>query len=750
MGQEISMKQLYQIPRSGALKVEEVPLPSVPPGFVLVLNAASVISAGTERTAVQFAQSGLLDKARSRPDLVGQLMQKARREGILTAATAALSKLDAPQSLGYSCAGTVMAVGAGVSEFRVGDRVACAGADYAVHAEAVAVPVNLVAKIPSDSISFEDAAFATVGAIAMHGFRLGEPRLGEAVAVIGLGLIGLITVQIAKAAGCVVVGMDPDGSRGALAQQFGCDATATDDAQFASAVATLSSGIGADCVLITAGTSSNGPVELAAEVARGKARVVSVGAVGMTLPRKAYFQKELEFLVSRSYGPGRYDPNYESKGHDYPAEFVRWTENRNMQSFLALLAAGKLNVQAVITHRFSIDDAIKAYDLIAGESKEPYLGVLIRYPESVEQARSVELNAAKDREKVAGKVGLGVMGSGNFAVGVLIPAFQQAADVALLGLYSGRGVQGKHFGEKFGFQYATNQWSQLLEDASVHAMVIATRHSSHAQQVIATLHAGKHVFCEKPLCIDEASLATIVEEYRRSAEQGRAQIVMVGFNRRFSPMGQSLREFVKKIEEPLMIHYRVNGGQIPLDSWIQDAEIGGGRIIGEGCHFVDMCQFLAGSPCVRVFAAATPNMGKYADDNVAMTLEFANGSVANIVYTASGDKAMSKERIEVFGGGHSAVLDDFRTLEMWSDGRRKIEKSHLRQDKGHRAECEAFVRAIKDGAGSPIAFESLVNTTLTTLRLAQSVRERRALDVSWSAESVGEASELNSVLREAQ
>lgn len=731
------MKQLYQIPRSGSLAVQEVPTPAVPPGFVLVANAASVISAGTERTAVQFAQSGLLQKARSRPDLVGQLMQKARREGILTAANAAFSKLDAPQSLGYSSAGTVIAVGAGVSGFRVGDRVACAGADYAVHAEAVAVPANLVAKIPAGSqgeVSFEDAAFATVGAIAMHGFRLGEARLGETVAVIGLGLIGLIAAQIAKAAGCIVVGMDPDLSRCAIAEQLGCDATATGDAQFADAVSTLSSGIGADCVLITAGTSSNGPVELAAEVARGKARVVSVGAVGMTLPRTPYFKKELEFLVSRSYGPGRYDPNYESKGQDYPAEFVRWTENRNLQSFLALLAAGKLNLQAVVTHRFSIAEATKAYDLLSGANRDPYLGVLIGYPESMTQSRSLPLRAnGEPRDKIAGKVGLGFMGSGNFAVGVLLPAFQKLQDVSMQALSSGRGVAAKHFGDKFGFAYCTTQASELLADEKVHAVVIATRHSSHAQQVLSALRAGKHVFCEKPLCIDEASLLTLVEEYRRISEHGRAPILAVGFNRRFSPMVRAMREFVSKVQEPLVIHYRVNGGHIPLDSWIQDPESGGGRIIGESCHFVDTCQFLANSLCVRVFACATPNLGKYADDNVVMTLEFANGSVANIVYTANGDKAMSKERIEVFGGGRVAVLEDFRTLELWSDGKKKEMKSHLRHDKGHRAECAAFVRAVKEGSASPIPFESIMNTTLATIRLTESVRHRRPEEVSWSS-----------------
>ena len=355
----------------------------------------------------------------------------------------------------------------------------------------MAVPVNLAAKIPEGTnglVPFEDAAFTTIGAIAMHGFRLGEARLGETVAVIGLGLIGLITVQIAKAAGCRVAGIDPDSSRCGLAEQLGCDVTATDETQFGSAIEVLSNGIGADCVLITAGTSSNRPVELAAEIARSKARVISVGAVGMTLPRTPYFKKELQFLVSRSYGPGRYDNNYEGKGQDYPAEYVRWTENRNMQSFLALLAAGKVNLQALITHRFGMAEATRAYDLISGASHEPYLGILIKYPESIEQSHSLQLTAgiAKGR-KIEGKVGIAVIGSGNFATGVLIPAMRTVPDAALRGLCSARGVTGKHFGEKFGFEYCTSRMSQVLEDEQVDAVVVATRHSSHAQQVIAAL-----------------------------------------------------------------------------------------------------------------------------------------------------------------------------------------------------------------------------------------------------------------------
>ena len=718
------MKQIFQVPKTGKMTIADVPAPALFPGAVMVRVRASLVSAGTERTAVEFAQKSLFDKARSRPDLVRQVIDKSRREGILSTMEAAMRKLDSPQSLGYSLSGEVIGIGEGVAGFNIGDRVACAGADYAVHAEIVAVPANLVARIREGedgrAVSFEDAAFATLGAIAMHGLRLGEPALGESVAVIGLGVIGLIAVQLAKAAGCIVFGTDPDAARCALAERLGCDATATDADGFKTLVAARTAGRGADCVLIAAATSSNGPVELAAEVARGRARVVSVGAVGMQLPRKPYFQKELQFLVSRSYGPGRYDPNYEEKGQDYPAEFVRWTENRNMQAFLELLAAGRVEMQSLITHRFAIEEATRAYELISGGSGEAFLGVLIQYPGEVEVARTVRLKATPFA--ASAKPGLGVIGAGNFAASILLPAFEAAGSFAMRGVCTGRGITGKHIGDKFKFDYCTTDATKILGDDNIHAVAIATRHNSHASRVMAALSAGKHVFCEKPLCITEDELADIVALYSSLVAKGSAPVLMVGFNRRFSPMAVAMRKFFADANEPLVIQMRVNGGHIPLDSWIQDPAIGGGRIVGECCHFVDLCGYLANSRCTRVYARALPNNGRYADDNALITLEFANGSIAGIAYTANGDKSIGKERVEVSGGGGFAVLDDFRVLEMARDGKRKTMKSRLRQEKGHREECAAFTQAILGGEESPIAFESIVDTTLATFRIMESLR----------------------------
>lgn len=708
------MKQVHLVPKNGRVVVAEVPAPQAAPGYVLVRVAASVVSAGTERSAVEFAQRSLLGKARSRPDLVRQFIDKARREGILSTFEAASRRLDQPQSLGYSCAGTVITVGDGVAEFKAGDRVACAGANHAVHAEFVAVPEKLVASVP-DGVSLEHASFATLGSIAMHGVRLAQPQVGETVAVIGLGLIGLLTVQIAKAAGCAVVGMEPDPRRCEIARQLGCDAAGTNPEKFQAIVARRTTGNGADAVLIAAATQSNAPVELAAAVARPGATVVSVGAVGTTLPRKPYFDKELKFLISRSYGPGRYDPKYEEKGHDYPVQYVRWTENRNMKSFLGLLAEGKLKLQLLITHSYAIDEAPLAYELITGKTGESFLGVLIRYTVAAELTRTVRLGAPFAGKR--GRIGIGLLGAGNFAGGVLIPAFR-AAGVNLVTVCTTKGATARHIGEKFGFASCTTEGKRLLDDSSIDAVVIATRHNLHAAQVLSALRAGKHVFCEKPLCLNDSELADIAAQ--QSDQQGC--LLMVGFNRRFAPMVRKMREFFAPLVEPVMIHYRVNGGAIPKDHWIQDPEIGGGRIIGELCHFVDVLQFLTGSLPVRVFARVLPNCGRYCDDNLAVTLEFANGSIGQITYVANGDKSLGKELAEMFGGGRSAVLEDYRSLQLVTNGRASVSRSRLRQRKGHVEECAAFIQALHDGGAPPISFEEIFAATSATFRISESLQ----------------------------
>jgi threonine dehydrogenase-like Zn-dependent dehydrogenase len=558
------MKQLLQDARTGEVEVVEVPAPQLLPGCVIVRVAASLVSAGTERASSEFASKNLLAKAKARPDLVRDVLAKLRRDGVPSTVQAVRSRLDQPQSVGYSSAGVVIAVGDGITDINVGDRVACAGFGYAVHAEVACVPRLLVAKIPEDrEVSFEEAAFGTVGAICLHGIRTAEVSLGQTVAVIGLGLLGQITVQLLRAAGCRVLGTDPVGSKVDLAIQSGAEAACTGAEEFRDLCFQKTGGVGVDSVLITAETPSSGPVNLAAELARDRAIVVAVGTVGMEIQRRLYYLKELDFRISRSYGPGRYDAAYEQKGHDYPIGHVRWTETRNMQAFVQLIAERKLNLTSLITHRFSMDDAPRAYDLITGKTAEPFLGVLIRYPESEsvgsEFGKKVPVTAVVPK---TGSIGLGVLGAGNFAQSILLPALKAIPEVTFIGVCNATGPRSRNAAEKFGFQHCTNSEQEILRDPDVHAVVIATRHNLHANQVLASLGASKAAFCEKPLCLTESELAAIV---RAHSAAENVPMVMVGFNRRFAPMAIQLKQFLSEINEPLAIHYRVNAGYIPSD-----------------------------------------------------------------------------------------------------------------------------------------------------------------------------------------
>ncbi|GIW50670.1 MAG: oxidoreductase [Gemmatimonadales bacterium] len=672
-------------------------------------------------------------------------MDKARREGVLTALESVRNRLGEPMALGYSCAGMVMAVGNGVEGLEPGDRVACGGGGYAVHAEVVSVPKNLVVKVPN-TVDFESAAFTTLGAIALQGIRLADVKLGEVVVVIGLGLLGLLTVQMLKGAGCVVLGIDLQEQRAELARKLGADMATTSEEALKNAVLAATGGQGADAVLITADTKSNRPVELAGELARKKGVVVAVGAVGMNIPRKVYYEKELAFHVSCSYGPGRYDPQYEEKGIDYPYAYVRWTENRNMQAFIRLLAEGKVDVKPLITHRFPIGEAPKAYELIAGKTQEAFLGVLITYPDQPDLSRRVDLRPhTQDQERgrvltpstteARRPVAVGLFGAGNFATATLLPAMRKVTDIEFVGVCTATGLSARHVGDKFKFRYCTTDEDEILNDPEINAVVIATPHHLHARQVLEALKAGKHVFCEKPLCIREEELAEIVRVYAAlamnrgdegampsGAAPSRTPMLMVGYNRRFAPMAKEVKAFLADVQEPLVMHYRVNAAYIPLDHWVQDLKQSGGRIIGEVCHFVDLLSFLADAPPIRVYVRTLPDWGRYREDNVVITVEFADGSLGTITYVANGDKAFSKERVEVFGGGSVAVLDDFRHLELVRNGRRNVVKARLRQDKGHRGEWEAFVAALQNGGPSPIPFEEIVATTLATFRIVDSLR----------------------------
>jgi predicted dehydrogenase/threonine dehydrogenase-like Zn-dependent dehydrogenase len=716
------MKQVLQHARTGDIEVTEVPAPKLLPGCVLVRIAASLVSAGTERASSEFASKNLLQKAKARPDLVREVIGKVQRDGLFSAIAAVRSRLEQPSALGYSSAGMVVRVGEGVSDIRVGDRVACAGAGYAVHAEFACVPRLMVAKIPCDSATtFEEAAFSTVGAVALHGVRTAEAQLGDVVAVIGLGLLGQLTVQVLKAAGCRVLGMDIVSERAVLASRMGADAVGTSDSDFRDLCLQHSAGHGADAVLITAETPGSGPVNLAARLARDRAIIVAVGTVGMEIDRRLYYEKELDFRVARSYGPGRYDAAYEQKGRDYPIGYVRWTEARNMEAFLQLLSEGRLDLKRLITHRFPIERAQGAYELVTGKSGEPSLGIMIIYSDETEETNYLNLGVASASTAVVGEksVGIGLLGAGAFAIATLLPAIKPIEGVNFTGVCTANGSHARHVANKFGFRYCATDEEKLLSDATVNTVVVATRHHLHAAQVMASLKAGKHVFCEKPLCLSEDELAEIALVY--SAEHARQNVLlMVGFNRRFAPMAVKMKAFLQEINEPLALHYRVNAGYIPRDHWLNDPEQGGGRIRGEICHFVDFLTFLAAAPVIEVQTRSLANLGQYSGDNVVISLQFANSSQGTISYFSNGDKSYSKERVEVFGGGSVTVLEDFRRLELVRHGRKEVLRSRLRQDKGHRGEWRALAAAIRNGSESPLPFNEIVATTLATLRAADS------------------------------
>jgi len=723
------MKQLIQNLRTGETSIAEVPIPTPKFGTALVQTAASLVSAGTERMVVEFAEKSLVGKARSRPDLVRQLLDKARREGLLTTMDAAFNRLDQPMALGYSSAGTIIAVGDGLRGFKVGDRVACAGGGYAVHAEYSVIPKNLLVHLPDD-VDFESAAFATLGAIAMHGFRLSQSQIGERVAVIGLGLLGLLTVGIARAAGCRVFGVDLDPKRVEMAVSAGADAVKRDQAEEAALSWSHSKGV--DCVLICADTSSDDPVNLAGAIARDRANVVALGAVGLNIPRREFFQKELNFINSRSYGPGRYDPDYEEGGHDYPIGYVRWTEGRNLESIVDLMATGELDVKSLITHRFSIDNAPKAYELITGKKAEPFLGVLLTYSAEGGRPKTGDVVRVKSAEDVSIDAGtsntakIGVIGAGNFATAVMLPALKKVDLVELVGIVSGSGLTAAHAVKKFGFRYSAENIEQILNDPKINTVAILTRHDQHAEQVVSALQAGKHVFVEKPLAVNASQLSEIEYELQSTPKR---QLLTTGFNRRFAPLARKMHEFLSIRHESLVVHYRVNAGYIPLSHWLHDPEIGGGRIIGEACHFVDFLTFLVGGSPISVTAQGLQDDGRYREDNVILTFSFPDGSLGTVSYLANGDKAFPKERVEVFAGGRVAVLEDFRSLEMVHNGQRKIVRSRLRQDKGYKAEWEAFAKGISQGGEPPIPYNELFGVTKATFAAVEALRSGEKVSI---------------------
>lgn len=732
------MKQLLQNLKNGEGVVAEVPAPVAQAGRVLVRTAASLVSAGTERAVVELGRKSLVGKARERPDLVRKVVEKVKTEGLVNTLGAVRDKLDESHALGYSAAGIVVEVGADVAEFRVGDRVACAGTGYATHAEVLSVPKNLCVRLP-DAVDFEAGAFGTVGAIALQGVRLAEPTLGESVVVVGLGLIGQLTCQLLAANGCRVFGIDVDASRVDLARALGADDGATSNEDVRRAVEAWTRGRGADAVVITAATHSSEPVTLAGEISRSKGRVVAVGAVGMDVPRNLYFARELTLKVSMSYGPGRYDPEYEERGHDYPLAYVRWTEGRNIEAFLDAVASGRVRTAPLVTHRFAIAEGARAYKLIAGDTREPHLAVLLTYDTSRElatvigrrprtRAREAERDAgsraSEDADRRESNVRVGMIGAGAYARAMLLPHFK-ASGARFQSIATASGVTARDVGEKYDFAALASGADAVIEDANVNLVVIATRHDSHAALARRALEAGKHVFVEKPLALNEEDLDAVLDAVARSSAK-----LLVGFNRRFSPHARAAKDFFADRREPLSILYRVNAGRVPAGHWTQSPDEGGGRIRGEVCHFVDLCQFFAGAQPLSVFAESirSDNAETVDDDSVFVTLRFADGSNACVAYLAEGERALGKERVEIFGAGRSFVIEDFRASLAYRGGRE--EKTKMRAaDKGQAEEVRAVCRMVLEGTPSPIPLEELAATTRATFRILDSLRTGQPVEV---------------------
>ncbi len=717
------MRILGQRLDDGSVRVMETPDPVLQPGLVRVGTAFSAVSPGTEGGKVRTGRASLLGKARAKPEQARQALGMVRSIGLRKTVRKIRSKLEGAQPLGYSLSGRVME-SAGAQGLRPGDLVACAGGGWANHADQCVVPRNLVVPVP-EGVSPESAAFATLGSIAMQGVRLASPTTGECAAVVGLGIIGQLACQILRASGCRVLGLDVSEDAVSLALSSGsADSGCVIGRERPEAAAmSFSRGRGVDMVVICAGTSSSDPVVLAGRISRKKGRVVVVGAVGMDLPREDYYRKELAFSVSCSYGPGRYDPTYEEQGLDYPLPWVRWTEGRNMEAVLDLMAAGGVDPLAVTTHRVTLEEAPHVYGMVA-DGSEPYCGILIGYPGGPKPAGRIELPGASARTE--GRVGLGMVGAGSFAQTFLLPPLAKSDRTDLRVICTASGLTATDSGERFGFARAVSDLDAVVEDPEVDAVVVASRHDSHGPAVRRALAAGRHVFVEKPLCIDREELAGIAS----LLAEGEPPLLMVGFNRRFSMSARAVAEHMSGAG-PLVMDYRVNAGVIPAGHWIQDERVGGGRIVGEVCHFVDLMSFVCGAEPVSVRASCVGSEGVSGrrEDDVLVQLGFGDGSVGSICYVASGSGKLPKERLEVHGGGRSAVLDDYRSVSLYGSGRTAGRRL---PGKGHDEEVEAFLAAISSGE-PPIPYGSLIATTLATFEARDSLADGMPRRVSPAA-----------------
>ena len=711
------MLQIVQYQKTGEVSASELPAPICKEGGILVQTHFSLISAGTEKISVENAQSSLIQRARKQPDQVKLVIDSIKKEGIVSTAKRVKSKLESYKPLGYSASGVV--IDSRTDGFIPGDKVAVAGAGYANHAEILSIPKNLAVKIP-DSVTFEDAAYTTLGSIAMQGVRQADLRLGEKVAVIGLGLLGQITVQLLKASGCQVVGLDINETLFAMAEKFGCDKCYPSSFEYTNDILAFTHGIGCDAVIITASTSSNQPMELALELARKKGRVVVVGAVGMNVPRGTFYAKELDLTISCSYGPGRYDPNYEERGEDYPPAYVRWTENRNMQAFLELISCGSMNVKAMNTHTFDIKDAAKAYDLITGKTDNKFLGVLISYSQrSDANIKSVQLGYSQNNKSI----NLGFIGAGTFAQGYLLPNIS-SKDVDFVACSTETPVNAQSVAEKYGFAISTTDSSELIRNKDVNTIFCATRHDTHAKFVIEAVKANKPIFVEKPLAATEVQLKEIKDQV-----ENQNGSVFVGFNRRFSKPFITLKEFFSQRSEPLAMHYRVNAGKIPKSHWAMQAEHGGGRIVGEACHFIDCMVYLSGSLPEKVYAQSisTSSRENMDTETVAITINFKDGSLGILEYFANGDSSYPKEYFEAFCQGSIGVMNSFTSVNLVRGGKTKTHK--FNGNKGHKEEVVAFLKSVKSGVQMPISFEEIYYTSAATFAAMKSLETGNAVAI---------------------
>lgn len=725
------MKQLLQDPRSGEFSVTDVPPPALEPEGILVQTSWSVISAGTEKTSVSTAQASLIGKARARPDLVQKVLGQVKRQGIMETYRLVKDRLSVPLELGYSCAGTVVGVGEKVCEFRVGDRVACGGGGYASHAEINYIPNNLAVIIP-ENVSMRDAAYATIGAIAMQGVRQSQATVGDRIMVIGLGLIGQLTAQILRAAGCRVIGVDISDfavqkclmaerarAAGETAPPLIALNSRTQDVE--SAVAAATGGFGVDKVIVTAGTKDSGPLILAGSVVRDRGCIVIVGAVPLDIPRSPFYEKEIDIRFSRSYGPGRYDAEYEEKGRDYPIGYVRWTERRNIESFLQLLSEGKIELSGITTHSYELEQAHAAYQTLL-EGKEPYLGILLKYLEAAEPVSRAAYANSAPTPAVARPVTVGFIGLGKFAQSFIVPTLVHAEGVELKTVVNSSGASANTAMKKNRFLQCATDPSVLFDDDGINTVFIASRHDSHAGFVLKALQSRKNVYVEKPLCLTENQLTSIEEAYENSRAHDLR--LMVGYNRRFAPLSQELKKHLDRRTRPCTLLYRVNAGMIPRATWIQDPEIGGGRILGEVCHFIDYAIHVTGSRVNTVYAAAA----RYGqsdipdEDSLQISLTFDDGSLATILYLCDGDRSVPKEWIEIAVDGATCQIDDFRAGALFRQGRRVKLGAGMKQDKGYKAEISHFLESIRQRQPAPIPAQDIFHGMRVTFGVLQSLR----------------------------